>query len=616
MTERLAHRGPDGQGVVVARSARNGAPAVVLGHTRLAIIDLSDRAAQPMVSGDGLTTLTFNGEIYNFRDVRRTLEQLGRHFRTESDGEVVLQGYEQWGDEILDRLRGMFAFAIWDGRHERLLLARDRLGIKPLYLYEQPGALLFASEVRSLLASGLVPKRLDLVALEQYLAYQTVPSPRTLVSSVELLAPGEALVATHARTARRRYWDLLADVPPRQRAFEGAIHAPSDVQELLQESVALHLVSDVPVGVFLSGGIDSSVVAGLVGRAGLTPQTFAVTFPGTSYDEAVYARAAARAIGAEHTEIPLGESDVLSSLRDGLAAVDHPSGDGLNTYIVSAAVRQAGMKVALSGLGGDELFGGYPSFARLDRIVQYSRGWRQTPAALRRAAGAAVRAVGGRSITTAKTAALIETDGSLPQAYPILRRLFEPGQRKALLDPAIWASRRSADPYAALLDDAVTRRPDWDTMALVSYAEARTYMHDLLLRDTDQMSMAHGLEVRVPLLDHRLVEYVLSLPEEVKRRGSGMKPLLAGAVSEIPGICIDRPKQGFTMPFDVWMRGALRPFCERHLGPEGLLGRRVFRSTGVQAAWQSFVDGRESTWSRPWTLVALDVWLERTGVHA
>jgi asparagine synthase (glutamine-hydrolysing) len=610
MTAALLHRGPDGHGVAAPRSARFDAPAVVFGHTRLAIIDLSDRAAQPMASADGLTTLTFNGEVYNFREVRKDLESRGRRFRTESDGEVVLQGYEEWGTAVVDRLRGMFAFALWDGRLEQLVLVRDRLGIKPLYLSRQPGCLLFASEIRALLASEHIPRRLDLEALDQFLAYQTVPSPRTLVQEIELLQPGVSLVCARDGVVARRYWDLLVDTPACQ-APSAAGDVPEAVGALLRESAALHLVSDVPVGVFLSGGIDSTIVAALVRRAGVTPRTFAVTFPGTRFDEAVYARAAASALGAEHTELPMGEADVLSALREGLERVDHPSGDGLNTYLVAGAVRQAGMKVALSGLGGDEFFGGYPSFARLDRIVQYGRSWRQTPKALRRVAGAAVRAVGG----PAKAAALIETDGSLPQTYPILRRLFAPEQRAALVAPSARSSRVHADPYVAVLDEAVARRPDWDTMALVSFAEARTYMHDLLLRDTDQMSMCHGLEVRVPLLDHRLVEYVLSLPEEYKRRGGGPKPLLTAAVEALPSVCIDRPKQGFTMPFDDWMRGALRPYAERHLGPDGLAGRECFNGEGVRAVWQDFLDGRES-WSRPWTLVALNAWLERTGVRA
>jgi len=621
MTDALRHRGPDGEGVVrcVPPAGSGRGPVATLGHRRLAIIDLSDRAAQPMASPRVPVWISFNGEIYNFQALRRELEARGRTFHSDSDTEVLLQGYEQWGADVLPRLEGMFAVAIWDARRAELLIARDRLGIKPVYVYESPQGVVFASEVRALLASGLVARRLDLVALEQFLAYQSVPPPRTLVDGVRMLAPGHHLtIGASRRAAERRYWDLLDAAAPDARR---ATLAESRVRvgELLAEATRAHLVSDVPVGVFLSGGIDSSALVALMQRSGVVPHSFGIAFPGTSYDESHYARVVARAYGAAHTEIPLTEAELCGQLPDAIGSVDHPSGDGINTYVVSRAVRAAGVKVALSGLGGDEFFGGYPSFRRLGRFAAYARAWRRSPRPVRAVAAAAVRTLGGASVSSVKTAALLESDGSLPQTFPVMRQLFSIAERGALVGAdLVAASTRAGDPYVTLLERAVAGHPDAGLMSLVSYAEARTYMHDVLLRDTDQMSMRHGLEVRVPLLDHRLVEYVMGLPDAVKTSGDRPKRLLLESLgTTLPDECVNRPKRGFVLPFDVWMRGDLRPFCEHHLGPDGLARRAPFHAAALDRLWQSFLanDGRTS-WSRPWTLAALNAWLEQSGVAA
>ena len=563
--------------------------------------------------------ITFNGEIYNFKSIRSQLEGLGRRFHSDSDTEVILQGYEQWGEGVVERLRGMFAFAIWDAANQRLFVARDRLGVKPLYLSHTPDGVIFASEIRALLASGLVAKSLDRVALAQYLAHQTVPAPRTLVKGVRAMLPGSTeSFRADGSAVQRQYWDLLdsADAYAGQASVEDA---RDRVRQLLEESTRLHLVSDVPVGVFLSGGIDSTAVAALVKRAGVTPRTFCVSFPGTSFDEGPHARDVANAIGADHVDLPLSETEFRRQLPQALESVDHPSGDGVNTFVVSQAVRHAGIKVALSGLGGDELFGGYPSFTRLRRIAGYARLWQWSPEPVRRAAAATLRGVGGSSVLSSRMAALLETDASLPQAYPLMRQLFSPARRKALLDVAgaDSTSDRESDPYVSLLERAVAGHPHAGSMSLVSYAEARTYMHDVLLRDTDQMSMAHGLEVRVPLLDHRLAEYVMGLSEKAKGPDGMPKRLLVESLTNDLPASVRRPKQGFVLPLDLWMRAELRSFCEHHLGREGLSQRAILNADAVESVWQSFVgnDGTVS-WSRPWALVALNAWLESTGVTA
>jgi asparagine synthase (glutamine-hydrolysing) len=613
MVDALKHRGPDGEGIAVCASG--GAPlSTALGHTRLAILDLTSRGAQPMSSAARPIWVTFNGEIYNFKALRAELESHGCVFRSDSDTEVILHGYEQWRERVVDRLQGMFAFAIWDGETRQLLLARDRLGIKPLYVWQQDDCLLFASEIRALLATGLVPRRLDPSAIADYLACQTVPGPRTLVQNVAMLGPGELAIvdAATGRHTRRVYWDLLDAADPDARRHD-AVEARAHVRRLLDAAARLHLVSDVPVGVFLSGGIDSSALVALARHAGTTPRTFTVALPGTPHDEAAFAAVVARRFSSAHTEITIDDAAFRRELPGAAAAVDHPSGDGLNTYVVAHAVRQSGVKVALSGLGGDEIFGGYPSFGRLARLARYAPAWRLSPSPVRRAAAAAVRTLGRHSVGSAKAAAVLEGPASVAHAFPVMRELFSDADRRRLLPDLPIATVR---PYVAMLEAAVSRHPEVDVMTLVSYAEARTYMHDVLLRDTDQMSMAHGLEVRVPLLDHRLVEYVMGLPLDAKRPGLTPKRLLVDSLGgELPDECVHRRKQGFVLPFDQWMKTDLRGYCEHHLGPAGLASRGVFAPAALATLWERFLAGdRRTSWSRPWTLVALNAWIEQNGL--
>jgi asparagine synthase (glutamine-hydrolysing) len=615
MVAALRHRGPDGAGVchVEAPGGRVHVD-VALGHTRLAVIDLSNRASQPMQDEDSPVAVTFNGEIYNFADLRRELERRGRHFRSQSDTEVILQGYHEWGEAVVERLHGMFAFAIWDGRDERLVVARDRLGIKPAYYVEGRGHFLVASEIRALFASGLVEARVEPEALDQYLAYQTTATPRTLIRGVRLLEPGVVLTRRAGRpSAGRAYWQLARHVD-RSAASDSPAAARERVGALLADAARRHLVSDVPIGVFLSGGVDSSVLALQMARAGGRPRTFTVSFPGTAWDEGPVAREIARAIGSDHTEIAIGEAELLRELPEALASFDHPSGDGVNTYVVAKAVRSAGLKVAWSGLGGDELFGGYPSFKRLSHARAWAGAWRHAPRAVRTAAAAAVRTMSRPSVATEKAAAVLETDGSLPETFPVLRQVFSHAERRTLL--ARHRTRLVAsDPYVRLLEASWPDVESLPFLARVSYAEARTYMHDVLLRDTDQMSMRHGLEVRVPLLDHTLVEYAMGLSDDVRQAGGGPKALLAASLDGVlPPDVIRRPKRGFVFPFAAWMRTALRPYVEARLLGGTLDERAGLDGEPVRRLWARFLEGgHDERWSRLWTLVALSDWLESNG---
>jgi asparagine synthase (glutamine-hydrolysing) len=611
----IRHRGPDGEGVwgdpIGAPSPDNPAPLLV--HTRLAIIDTSNAGAQPM-SGRGLDSwITFNGEIYNFARIRPRLEAAGHAFDSRTDTEVILRGYATWGPAILQELRGMFALAIWNPAVCELFLARDRFGIKPLYVARGDGWFLFASEVRALLATGLVEPTLDLDGLWQYLAYQTTPAPRTLIAGVEMLEPGSVMtVGANGREDRNTYWDLAASAAPLADATPQ--QAREDVHRLLADSVASHLVSDVPVGAFLSGGIDSSAVVALMREAGVTPRTFSVGFAEAEFDESAHAEHVASLVGCEHTAIKLTEQDLLDTLPEALAAMDQPTGDGVNTYIVSRAVRRTGLTVALSGLGGDELFGGYPSFSRLPRAAEVGRFWGRSSEQVRGFAGKAMRLIGGSSVLATKAAAAVESDGSLAALYPLTRQLFTNEQRLSVFAPA-WRPRfeNVGDPYVPLLRSAFARMPGSGPITQVSYAEARTYMHDVLLRDTDQMSMAHALEVRVPLIDHVLADYVMALPDPLKAPGATPKPLLVEALgSALPREIVQRPKKGFTLPFEPWMRNQLRGFCQSRLGAGGLAGRGLFDLDRLAIMWTSFQrGGSDVTWSRLWMLVTLETWLAR-----
>ncbi|HEY0386199.1 MAG TPA: asparagine synthase (glutamine-hydrolyzing), partial [Pyrinomonadaceae bacterium] len=376
MVESLLHRGPDDNGAEVFQAA---SVSVALGHLRLSILDLSAAGHQPMRDAHTGNWITFNGEIYNFREIRERLDSDPNNWRSESDTEVILRAYERWGRDCLLHLRGMFAFALWDEQRQELFIARDRLGIKPLYYFNGGGHFLFSSEVRALLASQLVPRKLDAIALWEYLGYQSVPAPRTLIENVRALRPGCWMTVDAAGEVNEKsYWDLLDNASHEAQAATIG-ESRRRVRELLEESIALHLVSDVPVGAFLSGGIDSSAIVALVREAGQQPRTFSVVFDERAYDENVYARQIASRFQTEHTEVHLTDEALLKQLPSALAAMDQPTGDGINSYVVSRAVRSTGIKVALSGLGGDEFFAGYPSFKRLPNMMKYMRFWQSAP---------------------------------------------------------------------------------------------------------------------------------------------------------------------------------------------------------------------------------------------
>jgi asparagine synthase (glutamine-hydrolysing) len=592
----LRHRGPEGEGTFVDALSQR---VCGLAHSRLAIIDLTDGGRQPMSTADGRFTVVNNGEIYNYREIRKELEAAGIRVRTDSDTEAILHVYARWGKAGLDRLRGMFAFAIWDARERSLFVARDRLGVKPLYVARTPAGVIFASELRAVLATGLVAPKIDPQALEAYLAFGSTREPGTIVRGVELLPSGGYAEFRDGRWSEGLYWS-----PPlgtdRKVSREDAV---AETRSLLQESIALRLVADVPVSVFLSGGVDSSAILALASMESKQPlHAFTIALEESSLDETAHARAVASHFGAEHHVVRLAANRIAEDIDDALAALDQPSADGVNTYFVAKAVKAAGFPVALSGIGGDELFAGYPKFRTFRDVM------RLRPLLAAAPSRAARWIPGGRlSVRMQQGLDLLATGGDPFGVYTVFRRMFSTSEIEGLLGGV-----SAAGPEANALDRAIAEwaRTDQEAVTAYSLFELTSYLRNTLLRDTDIMSMAHALEVREPLLDHRLVERLLAYPDSFKLARGVNKPLLVAAVPELPAPTVQRAKMGFTLPFDAWLRGPLREWAERKLASAEAVG---LRAPAVNAAWRAFLEGRLS-FSRVWALVALIDWCNRHGV--
>ena len=603
MNDALAHRGPDAQGIYAGEG-------VVLGHRRLSIIDLAAHANQPMHSADGRYVLVFNGELYNYRELRG---QLADHtFRTDSDTEVVLAAWQKWGAKCLLRFNGMFAFAVWDSHEQELFLVRDRLGIKPLYITRQGQQWVFASEIRALLASGLVPARMDRTALIDYLRYQTVHAPKTMLEGVELVPPATVIRIQDNETTSTIYWS-----PETHWSREAQYAEPAAIRKAIREklraSVELRMRADVPFGAFLSGGIDSSAIVGLMAEVSDHPvQTFSVTFDEEAFNEGAYAQMVADKFNTRHTDIRLRPDDFLEAIPNALAAMDHPSGDGPNTYTVSKVTKEAGVTMALSGLGGDELFAGYPVFKRMVQIR--SRKWLTSfPRFMKNAVGQGLRTLKPGVASDKIHQVLVSEYLDFEYVYPL--------ERQVLLDPTIsklvGAGKLPVSAVRRLLEDRIvhgTAGFDLPVLSKVSVAEMASYMQHVLLRDSDQMSMAHALEVRVPFLDHNLVEYAMGIPDLEKFPQTPKQLLIESLDGLLPEAVYNRPKMGFTFPWEVWMKEALRPLCTGHLKRLG--EREPFKGQVLDQLWTRFEKGDPRVkWSHLWPLVVLEDWLERHGVQ-
>jgi asparagine synthase (glutamine-hydrolysing) len=620
MMDAQAHRGPDDSGFYRSPPADDHA-GVIFGFRRLAILDLSPEGHQPMIDRERQNVVVFNGEIYNYVELRKDLETAGEAFRSTGDTEVLLRACGRWSDATLDRLRGMYAFAFYDRASRQVLLARDRLGIKPLYYatVKRPAgtALLFASELRALLATGLFERHLDPRALSTYLWNGFVVGPATAVKGISLLPPGSSLsVALGAAPgAPKRYWSLAGRQAVHDR---GAVALENELLTAARQ----HLASDVPLGVFLSGGVDSSAVTALAVRAGSERiKTFHIAFEETAFNEAAYARQIAAALGTEHQEFMLTQARFRADLDRALASLDQPTFDGINTYFVSRVVREAGFTVALAGTGGDELFGGYRSFRDLPASQLLTRALRFAPrAALEAATRLAVRLKTGKPGEVApqtrwgKLPDLLGAGGDLvglyQTAYGLYTRDFfeELGGRAS--DEVISGLPRERIGELAEATESAT------PLKSVSRLELALFIGERLLRDTDVASMAASLEVRVPLLDHRVVEAAGSVPDRTRFRPLGKKTLLKTlAMPHVNPAIFERPKAGFVLPIEVWAKDQLAGRIDALFAEKELVRSVGMNGDALNRLWRSFRAGAPGLyWSRIWAPFVLLDWCQRQKV--
>jgi asparagine synthase (glutamine-hydrolysing) len=595
MTDRIAHRGPDAEGFYVDHR-------IALGHRRLSIIDLQESANQPMWDHTGRYVLVYNGEIYNYRDIKSQLTDYP--FRTQSDSEVILAAYATWGVDCLAKFNGMFAFAIWDTREEVLFAARDRVGKKPLYYYQSDKHFVFGSEVRSMMASGLVPRQLDTNHLATYFLYQAPMNDHSMVRDIRHLQAGHYAIIRGGRISEHAYWGYERVQP----CNDDVSKAKDTVRDLLLDAVRLRMVSDVPVGAFLSGGIDSSLIVACMAEQSEAPvNTFTVSFDEKDYDESMYAQQVATQYKTNHHRILIRPEEFLFSVEDILAALDTPSGDGPNSYLVAKHTRAANIKVALSGLGGDELFAGYNKFMIYKRIMKY-RWVLNVPLPLRRSFAKLISAMGSdqRYNKVVGLAGMEKWD--LPNVYPLLRRAYGQDEMNKLLvkpDPADSVRQRL---------ETIHNKVSWmGDFSKCTIGEMETYTRDVLLRDTDQMSMAHALEVRVPFFDYRLIEYLLSLPDHIKYPHTPKQLLVDAMAPRVSKEFSQRKKMGFTLPMKHWLRNELAAMAEHKIAY--LADRKEFNSDEVVRKWTAFKNGDERIlWTRIWQLVVLSDWLQRNNL--
>ena len=617
MTETLCHRGPDDSDTYVSEDKTIG-----LGHTRLSIIDLSEKGRQPMASDDGLVRVSYNGEIYNYREIRDELRSMGHAFRTGSDTEVLLRSYEQWGIGCLERFIGMFALAIWDGRERKLYLARDRVGIKPLYYYRENGLFLFGSELKAIIKHPDFSKRISLDGLALFLRYDYIRSPYTIFENTYKLEPGHYLCLSGGEIEKQRYWDITEsyNAPPYDISEEEACEM---FEEIMTDSLRYRLVSDVPVGLFLSGGIDSSLAAVLLRRnIGVPLKTFTIGFDQEEYNEAGWAVALAGHLGTEHVESYFSEDEAMETVSDISSIYDEPFADtsSIPTCAVSRLASEH-VKVVMSGDGGDELFCGYNHYVKCARMANRVE---RVPRIVRSGLEAALCAlsVGG-----------FETVGRISRLSPLRKRVSNYEKNRATLlnisrgDMAEMYRRRmgtwAPEDLPRLFegnfhvrdetfDENFSAIKSGGLMTQMLYADFCVWLPDDILAKVDRASMSTGLEAREPFLDHRLVQFASRLPLNLKYRDGETKYLLRRVLSRhIPRELYERPKRGFASPVGKWLRGKLQPLVREFLSPEAIKKSGFFSPNEVSRWVDRFYEDRFMRPSRIWNLLMFQMWHER-----
>ena len=617
MTDSLRHRGPDDSGTYVSEDRKVG-----LGHTRLSILDLSERGRQPMGSDDGRIQVSYNGEIYNYREIREELRSLGHVFRTECDTEVLVRAYEQWGIGCLDRFIGMFALAVWDGRKNELYLARDRVGIKPLYYYMENGLFLFASELKAIMKHPGFGKRISPDGLALFLRYDYVRSPHTIFENTFKLEPGHYLCLKNGEPRKRRYWDAAEcwNAEPWDMDEEEACDM---FEEILADSLRYRLVSDVPVGVFLSGGIDSSLVTSMLRKNSPEPlKTFTIGFEDDEYNEAVWARRVAEYLGTDHTELYVSEEDAVNMVFDLPYIYDEPFGDSSSvpTCAVSRLARES-VKVVMSADGGDELFCGYNDYVK---CMFYADAIGKTPGVIRGVMRKALEVLGpgafGLLGKIPGFSSLRKAGGVYNRDRAILLSIMDRDMaRMNRYRRGIWSSRdmpevfgRTSGIHGETFAEEFSALENGELLPRMLYGDFRVWLPDDILTKVDKASMSTGLEARVPLLDHRFVSFAARVPTDLKYRNGETKYLMKKVLSRhLPEELYRRPKRGFSSPIDRWLRGKLRPVAEECLGEAAVRKSGVFDSSEVKRWKDGFYEKFTVGPRQIWNLLMFQMWHER-----
>ena len=605
MNAKLVHRGPDEEGSYVSPDGRAG-----LSMRRLRVIDLST-GSQPMFDETGDIAVVFNGEIYNYIELREELERAGHLFKTRSDTETIVHAYEVWGTGFLERLNGMFAIALWDARQGRLVLARDRMGIKPLYYRETPDGVRFASELKALLADPDCPRELDLDAIDDYFSLLYVPGPRTAFKSVRKLGPGYMLVCDADRRSARleSYWDRPLSARNEDLGWK---HYREGLDALFRDALKLQLRSDVPNGVFLSSGLDSATIAWYASRVSASKvKTFTIHFPDASYSEREGARAVAERCGTEHHEIPV-EPDIRDTVLKTVDFFDEPFADNsaVPTYLLCRSARKD-ITVALSGEGGDELFGGYPTY----QATAWAPHYRRLPALVRKTLAGAARRLPvswDRLSWDYKLKQFVYgAEHAGGRSHFAWKEIFSEEDKRELYDPAFLAAKDGHDGFESFrrIFERIGNRTDLEGLL---YVDQKTYLADQFLVKSDRMSMAHALEVRVPILDHRIVEFAAQMPAKYKIRGWTTKWALRELMrGRLPDGVIGGAKKGFVPPIPAWIAGPLRPFLREALSEDSVRKSGLLRPEAVARLLEEHFSRKRDHHRRIWAVLNFVLWHDR-----
>lgn len=603
MAEVLRHRGPDDSGKFISGN-------VGLGHRRLSILDLSIRGHQPMSNEDRTIWIVYNGEIYNYRSLNKMLIDRGHNIKSQCDTETIIHMYEEFGSGCVDYLRGMFSFAIWDSKRNKLFAAVDRLKIKPFYYCIINNSFIFASELKSILKSGLYQANLSYEAIHHFLSMQTVPVPLTIYEGIFSLPGGHYLEVNNGNIDLKKYWDIEFEEGQYNENYY-----KNRLKELIYESIEMRMISDVPIGAFLSGGIDSSVIVAVMKDLQKAPvKTFSIGYDvgGKNYDDVYFANLVAEKFNTNHRVLVVTADDVLSELEGFVRSMYQPSMDAVNSYFVSKLASQE-VKVALSGTGGDELFAGYQTTSLILKFMKRERLWDHLPDKLKKILLLSYEHL-PESFRDNKIARRIDRFlywyGSFIKKYGTIRmELSEIEKRRVYSDRFLnWIIEKDTHKiYDQYYNNCNT---EVDPVNKICYLDLKTYMGDLFMSDIDRMSMNFSLETRLPLIDHKLVEFTATIPPEYKLRGTRTKYIFIEAVKHLlPEEVIRRPKLGFAFPFPIWMQGRLRPLIDFVLQPDHINERGFFNMDGVNYLKERFFKGVDCNYRKVWGLVVLEMWL-------